>query len=84
MRGYIEKLRTMTDGLPDMLLKIYENYRAQAFNLNSHARMASTIAFLKIGYEFSLKNTIFIMIIHYKSLHNLTINSNKILLHLYS
>jgi len=54
MRGYIETLRTMTNGLPDMLLKIFESFRAQAFNLNSHARMASTISFLRIGYQFFL------------------------------
>ena len=51
MRGYIEWLRDKAEGLPESLRRQFEIYREESVKSNRHARLASDVAMLRIGYD---------------------------------
>jgi len=52
MRGYIEWLREKAEGLPESLRRQFEIYRAESTEARRHARLASDVTMLRIGYDY--------------------------------
>ena len=52
MRGYIEWLRTEADSLPVSLGRQFEIFRNESIESSRHARLASDVAMLRIGFNY--------------------------------
>jgi len=82
MRGFIEWLRSKVDILPDILKERFIAYRNESQDSRRHARLASDVAMLRIGYDFFVDYGIYLKVIDVDSAVQMKAEAGRIFMDL--
>ena len=82
MRGYIEWLRNKVDGLPASLRRQFEIYREESTEVRRHARLASDVAMLRIGYDYFVDYGVSLNAIDADAALNLKVGTGRLFMEL--